>query len=90
MGRCGDQRHANLDPVSPGQPTHLRALFTTTLSLFKQWWPLDQLPKPLAFDHKLILRTAFRHLAGNPGPSSATVTALKQAAEALEGPWQQQ
>lgn len=58
--------------------------------MFEQWWPLDQLPKPLAFDHKLILRTAFRHLAGNPGPSSATVTALKQAAEALEGPWQQQ
>ena len=56
-----------------------------------EWFDIAQLPG-LAFDHKLIVRTAFRHLArqdavqqqqpGLPG-------ALQSAADALEGPWQQ-
>lgn len=55
------------------------------------WYDIDKLPG-LAFDHRLIVRTAFRHLAGRgavvrqPGLAQQ----LEAAAGALEGPWQQQ
>ena len=67
-----------------------------------QWFPISQLP-PLAFDHKLIVRSAFRHLASQlargegtapqqqqPVPPAVLRADLEAAADALEGPWQQQ
>lgn len=65
------------------------------LSCWLQWYPLGELP-PLAFDHKLVVRTALRRLAqeGPPGGGGAAREGLKQAlhqaADKLEGPWQQQ
>lgn len=51
----------------------------------------EQLP-PLAFDHKLIVRLAFRHLANAEAVEgqAALVQQLLAAADWLEGPWQQQ
>jgi 8-oxo-dGTP diphosphatase len=56
-----------------------------------RWYPVEQLPQ-LAFDHKLIVRSAFRHLAcqGAAAAQPALAAALAAAAGRLEGPWQQQ
>ena len=56
-----------------------------------EWFDAAQLP-PLAFDHKLIVRTAFRHLAKQEAVQQrpGLPAALQAAANALEGPWQQQ
>ena len=56
-----------------------------------QWYAIDQLPR-LAFDHKLIVRTAFRHLAreGAVQQQPGLAEQLGRAADALEGPWQHQ
>ena len=56
-----------------------------------EWFDIAQLPR-LAFDHKLIVRTAFRHLAreGAVQQRAGLPGALQSAADALEGPWQQQ
>lgn len=53
-----------------------------------EWYDVTKLP-PLAFDHKLIVRTAFQHLLQQ---SETTATeglsaALQQGAKNLEGPW---
>ncbi|KAI7845785.1 hypothetical protein COHA_000699 [Chlorella ohadii] len=55
-----------------------------------QWYDVQQLPK-LAFDHKLIVRTAFRHLAGQESvqQQGGLGDQLAAAAEKLEGPWQE-
>ncbi|PSC69087.1 nudix hydrolase [Micractinium conductrix] len=55
-----------------------------------EWFPADRLPA-LAFDHKLVVRTALRHLATQPDVAKqpALVGALWAAAERLDGPWQQ-
>lgn len=77
----------------PSRPPHPhRPRRTLTHPQAAQWYPLDQLPR-LAFDHKLIVRTAFRHLAaqGTVQQQRPTlVEQLEQAADRLEGPWQQQ
>ncbi|KAI3430426.1 hypothetical protein D9Q98_005021 [Chlorella vulgaris] len=51
----------------------------------------EQLP-PLAFDHKLIVRLAFRQLANAEAVEgqAALVQQLLAVADRLEGPWQQQ
>lgn len=56
-----------------------------------QWYPIGQLPT-LAFDHKLIVRTSFRHLAreGAVQQTPGLEEQLAQAADGLEGPWQEQ
>jgi 8-oxo-dGTP diphosphatase len=56
-----------------------------------QWFPISELPK-LAFDHKLIVRSAFRQLAGKPDVLQVVGLAeqLIGAADKLEGPWQVQ
>lgn len=52
------------------------------------WFDIASLP-PLAFDHQVIVRTAFRHLA--KGQEAAAVPslpeALQAAADKLEDPW---
>ncbi|PRW32938.1 NUDIX hydrolase [Chlorella sorokiniana] len=54
------------------------------------WYDMQQLPK-LAFDHKLIVRTALRHLAGQEAVQqrAGLRDQLAAAAEKLEGPWQE-
>ncbi len=50
---------------------------------------MSDLP-PLAFDHKLIVRTALRRLAEQPAAAAgggALAAALVAGAEKLEGPW---
>lgn len=54
-----------------------------------QWFPIPRLPR-LAFDHKLVVRTAFRHLAAQAGVQAELAEQLRAAADALEGPWQEQ
>ncbi|KAF5834915.1 ADP-ribose pyrophosphatase [Dunaliella salina] len=51
-----------------------------------QWFALDRLP-PLAFDHKLIIKTACRRLAEKPQVSSDSelTRQLTEAANRLEG-----
>ena len=55
-----------------------------------EWYPVDQLPQ-LAFDHKLIVRTALRLLAREPAATrwEGLSGELAAAADRLEGPWQQ-
>jgi len=54
-----------------------------------RWYAVGELP-PLAFDHKLVVRTALREVAGKP--QAAAIAGLKEqlaaAADKLEGPWQ--
>jgi len=55
-----------------------------------RWFDVGDLP-PLAFDHKLIVRSALRHLAAGPAAAAASPglpAALEAAAAKLEGPWQ--
>lgn len=57
-----------------------------------EWFAVDRLPR-LAFDHKLIVRTALRHLAATSHVQRQRphlAGQLLAAAEKLEGPWQQQ
>lgn len=56
-----------------------------------QWFPIASLPK-LAFDHKLIVRTSFRHLAREDvvRKKAGLPKQLTEAADKLEGAWQQQ
>ncbi|KAL4422704.1 hypothetical protein ABPG75_008901 [Micractinium tetrahymenae] len=54
-----------------------------------EWFPISSPPR-LAFDHKLVVRTAFRHLAAQGGVAAALAEQLRAAADALEGPWQEQ
>lgn len=63
------------------RPPHLAALQAA------QWFPISSLPA-LAFDHKLVVRTAFRHLAAQEG-GGELAEQLTAAADALEGPWQE-
>ena len=53
-----------------------------------QWYNIDDLPA-LAFDHKLILKTAFERMATEPeaAASPGLKEALKQAATKLTPPW---
>ncbi|KAL4448962.1 hypothetical protein ABPG77_007679 [Micractinium sp. CCAP 211/92] len=53
-----------------------------------QWFPIPSLPR-LAFDHKLVVRTAFRHLAAQAEVPAGLAEQLSAAADALEGPWQE-
>lgn len=56
-----------------------------------QWYPVGQLPK-LAFDHRLIVRTALAHLAQQQAVQQrpGLAAALAAAADTLQGPWQEQ
>lgn len=38
-----------------------------------EWFDVRDLPQPLAFDHKLIVRTAFQHLMQQPSVTGACV-----------------
>lgn len=55
-----------------------------------RFWPLADLP-PLAFDHKLIVRTSLRHLAAQRQVAArpALTEQLARAADGLEGHWRQ-
>ncbi|KAL6769725.1 hypothetical protein ACKKBG_A32115 [Auxenochlorella protothecoides x Auxenochlorella symbiontica] len=55
-----------------------------------QWWPVAEVPGRLAFDHKLILRCAFQHLARQDATPAALAAGLRDAAAHLEGPWRQE
>lgn len=76
-GRCSNAISCLLLPPCPLQAA--------------QWYPIGQLPT-LAFDHKLIVRTSFRHLAreGAVQQTPGLEEQLAQAADGLEGPWQEQ
>ncbi|GLC38645.1 hypothetical protein PLESTB_000455900 [Pleodorina starrii] len=54
-----------------------------------RWFDVSQLP-PLAFDHKLVVRTALGHLAKQPEAAQVggLPATLEAAASKLEGPWQ--
>ncbi|CAG9463346.1 unnamed protein product [Pedinophyceae sp. YPF-701] len=51
-----------------------------------RWYAIDALPK-LAFDHKLVVRTAFRRLAMESHADDGLKAQLRAAADLLEGPW---
>lgn len=53
-----------------------------------EWYDVTKLPS-LAFDHKLIVRTAFEHLLNHSETNSADglAEALHKGAKNLEGPW---
>ncbi|DBA75329.1 hypothetical protein WJX77_010069 [Trebouxia sp. C0004] len=53
-----------------------------------EWYDVTKLP-PLAFDHKLIVRTAFQHLLqqSETKATEGLSAALQQGAKNLEGPW---
>lgn len=55
-----------------------------------EWFDVGQLP-PLAFDHKIVVRTCLRALAEKPEVAAVdgVTTALRKAADKLEGPWKQ-
>ncbi|KAK9814767.1 hypothetical protein WJX72_011187 [[Myrmecia] bisecta] len=54
-----------------------------------KWFDVTDLPSPLAFDHKQIVREAFQHLQQYPQAQQASglVAALADGAKKLEGPW---
>ncbi|EFJ42806.1 hypothetical protein VOLCADRAFT_97032 [Volvox carteri f. nagariensis] len=53
-----------------------------------RWFDVTMLPL-LAFDHKLVVRTALRHLAKQPaaGAVAGLSATLEAAADKLDGPW---
>eukprot|EP00208_Stichococcus_sp_RCC1054_P007418 CAMPEP_0206150266 /NCGR_PEP_ID=MMETSP1473-20131121/38207_1 /ASSEMBLY_ACC=CAM_ASM_001109 /TAXON_ID=1461547 /ORGANISM="Stichococcus sp, Strain RCC1054" /LENGTH=180 /DNA_ID=CAMNT_0053547761 /DNA_START=102 /DNA_END=644 /DNA_ORIENTATION=+ len=54
-----------------------------------EWFPVTELPT-LAFDHKLVVRTAFEKLTEHSSVAASggdLKGQLQQAAEALQGPW---
>ncbi|GFR40485.1 hypothetical protein Agub_g1052 [Astrephomene gubernaculifera] len=54
-----------------------------------RWFPVGSLP-PLAFDHKLVVRSALRHLAASSEAQQAEAglpASLEEAATKLDGPW---
>eukprot|EP00884_Botryococcus_braunii_P019146 jgi/Botrbrau1/5915/Bobra.0366s0090.1 len=55
-----------------------------------QWFEVDQIPRPLAFDHQPMLKTAFERLAEFPDVKAdeRLVQQLLAAAEGLDGPWE--
>ncbi|CAL8464179.1 g3714 [Coccomyxa elongata] len=53
-----------------------------------EWFDVRDLPQPLAFDHKLIVRTAFQHLMQQPSVTGKLVEDLKAGAQKLDGPWE--
>ena len=54
-----------------------------------KWFDIKCLPEPLAFDHKLIVRTAFEKLALEPSTSElpGMSSILLEAASSLSGDW---
>ena len=42
-----------------------------------EWFDVRDLPQPLAFDHKLIVRTAFQHLMQQPSVTGVCVCAFQ-------------
>ncbi|PNH10108.1 ADP-ribose pyrophosphatase [Tetrabaena socialis] len=54
-----------------------------------RWFDVANLPQ-LAFDHKLVVRSALRHLAKSPAAAAMAglPASLEAAAVKLEGPWQ--
>lgn len=56
-----------------------------------KWFDIGSLPR-LAFDHKLVVRTALGALAARPdvAGSPALTYHFQEAMEKLAGPWQQQ
>ncbi|KAK9918397.1 hypothetical protein WJX75_003788 [Coccomyxa subellipsoidea] len=53
-----------------------------------EWFDVRDLPQPLAFDHKLIVRTAFQHLMQQPTVKGKLAEQLQAGAEKLQGPWE--
>lgn len=53
-----------------------------------EWYNIDELP-PLAFDHKLIIKTAFERMSteAETGATPGLQAALQQAAAKLTPPW---
>ena len=54
-----------------------------------RWFPISEVPLPLAFDHQLILKTSFDTLAREAADAGkgALAERLRAGAQRLDGPW---
>ncbi|CAL5226759.1 g9612 [Coccomyxa viridis] len=53
-----------------------------------EWFDVRKLPSKLAFDHKVIVRTAFEHLLKEHAGTGELAESLRAGVEQLQGDWE--